>query len=264
MRSWVAVGCLVISACGNNEAVVSETARTTNATNTTAAAQTVSNDTNTGLAKDADTVKAPSIPVMKRPSGIYQFLMPYSEIKILHTVAFYPTSFRLQEEYAGKDSVVVTEGSWSPSQGKIWLYKDQIVRGRYIWKGDTLQYFSPQLQKMFSMRKLTPAANNAVWRDKRKEGAILYGVGTEPFWSIEINRMDTLTFSSPEWASSLKVKLVSGVKSRDSTVYTAAQDSLQVIVYPFFCSDGMSDFTYTNKVKIIYKGQLYKGCGVLF
>jgi uncharacterized membrane protein len=49
--------------------------------------------------------------------------------------------------------------------------------------------------------------------------------------------------------------------SADSTVYTADNDSLLVTVYPLFCSDGMSDFLYTQKIKLVYKGQTYTGCG---
>jgi uncharacterized membrane protein len=33
------------------------------------------------------------------------------------------------------------------------------------------------------------------------------------------------------------------------------------MIYPRFCSDGMSDFLYTQQVKMVYKGKTYKGCG---
>lgn len=266
MRCWIAISCILISACGNNEAEVSETSRTTSSTNTTAtAAQTVSNDTNIGLAKEAGTIEAPPVSIIKRPSGIYQFLMPHGETKVLHTIAFYPGNFRLQEEYDGKrDSVITTKGTWSPSQGFIWLYKEQVVQGRYSWKGDTLQYYSPALKRSFSMTKLTPAENNVAWQEKRKAGALLFGVGTEPFWSVEVSKADTLIFSSPEWTSPLKVKLSQKSRTTDSSVFASAQDSLQVAVYPFFCNDGMSDFIYTNKISVTYKGRTYHGCGQLF
>ncbi len=263
MRMLLAIAGSFLLSCGNEMEKPSDIKRTA-ITNTTKIFST-SIDTNKAVAKDSPGIILPAVVSIKKPSGIYQFVLPYDGKNILHTVAFYPTSFRLQEEYGEKrDSTIVTEGTWSPSQGNIWLYKDQVVSGRYSWKGDTLQYFSPRLQKLFSMHKLTTAGNNAVWRDKKKSGAILYGVGTEPFWSLEINKLDTLIFSSPEWNTPLKVKLLDAVKRRDSTVYMAAQDSIQVVLYPFFCSDGMSDFTYTNKVKITFKGQVYKGCGIVF
>jgi uncharacterized membrane protein len=266
MRSLIVIGYFLISGCGNNEAEVSETSRTTSSTNTTAtAAQTVSDNTNTSFAKEPDTIEAPPVSIIKRPSGIYQFLMLNGETKVLHTVAFYPGTFRLQEEYMEKrDSVITTKGTWSPSQGFIWLYKEQLVRGRYNWKGDTLQYYSPALKKSFSMTKLTPADNNPGWQQKRKAGAVLFGVGTEPFWSVEISKADTLIFSSPEWTSPLKIKLLQKSRTGDSSVFTSVQDSMQVAVYPFFCNDGMSDFIYTNKINVTYKGRVYQGCGQLF
>jgi hypothetical protein len=265
MKSWIVVSCLLISACGNNEAEVSETSRTASSTNTTAtAAPTVSNDANPSFAKDADTI-APPVPVIKRPTGIYEILLPGAKERILHTVAFYPGSFRLQEEYIERqDSVITTRGTWAPSQGFIWLYKEQLVQGRYSWRGDTLQYYSPALKKSFSMTKLIPAENNAAWKEKRKGGAVLFGVGTEPFWSVEVSKADTLIFSSPEWTSPLKVKLSQKTRTSDSTVFTSVQDSMRVAVYPFFCNDGMSDFIYTNKISVTYKGRVYEGCGQLF
>jgi uncharacterized membrane protein len=264
MRSWIVVGCILISACGNNEATVDHTSRTTTSA-TTIDTQTISTDSNSGFAKKTETLKAPSVPVIKTPSGIYQFLLPYGENEILHTVAFYPESFRLQEEYLGKkDSIVLTEGTWTPSQGAIWLYKEQLVRGRYTWKGDTLQYLSPGTNKKFSLAKLTPASNNAVWMAKAKEGAILFGVGTEPFWSVEVKTRDSAILSMPDWPQPLRVRLSAINKTADSTVYSAANDSLRIAIYPYFCNDGMSDFSYTNKVTVQYKGYIYKGCGVVF
>ncbi len=264
MRSWIVVGWLVISACGNKQPEVSDQSSTMNSTATTAT-QTVSNDTDTSFAKGVEVVEAQPIPIIKSPSGIYQFTMPYGDAKILHTVAFYPGRFRLQEEYTGKgDSTVITEGTWAPSQGFIWLYKEQLVRGRYSWKGDTLQYFNPRVNKRFSMVKLASASANAAWLEKRKEGALLFAVGTEPFWSVEVSKADTLIFSSPEWTSPLKIKLSQKTQSSDSTLFTSSQDSVQLVIYPFFCNDGMSDFIYPNKVSLTYKGRVFKGCGQLF
>lgn len=220
-------------------------------------------DTDYNFVKDTTTDVVPAAPIVKKPSGIYRFFMPYEEDKnVLHTVAFYPTTYRLQEEYPGKqDSVVVTEGTWAPSEGAIWLYRDQIVRARYTWKEDTLQYYSPRLRQRFSLEKLTPAIVNTVWQAKKKEGSFLYGVGTEPFWSVEVNKQDSIVLNMPDWDAPLQVGLTSSDIGKDSAVYTATGDSLHITVYPFFCSDGMSDFLYTRRVKMVYKGKTYHGCG---
>ena len=236
------------------------------ATQTTApapATQITSSDTDNSLAMDTARLDTPVLPPTRKPNGVYRLLLPDEEGKnILHTISFSPTAYRLQEEYPGKkDSVVVTTGTWAPSGGFIWLYRDQIARGRYKWKGDTLQYYSPRQKKSFSLEKLTPAAANKVWQTKKQEGAILYGVGNEPFWSVEVRPDDSLVLNMPDWSAPLRAKITAKDKSGDSAVYTAANDSLQLTVYPIFCNDGMSDFLYTQKFKVVYKGQTYSGCG---
>ena len=263
MRRWVLFCFFGLTACGDEtgEKVVSVTRHSSRA------ATQQPNEIDTAVSFARDTASHESYaPQIKKPSGVYQFLLPYDgNTTILHTVAFYPTSFRLQEEYSGKkDSVVVTEGTWAPSQGFIWLYKEQLARGRYTWKGDTLQYFSPRLNKKFSLTKLTPASANKVWMDKRKQGTILFGVGTEPFWSVEINKRDSIVLSMPDWTVPLHVKIAETKKEKNGTVYSSVTDSLRVTVHPYFCNDGMSDFIYTNKVTVNYKGKTYEGCGMNF
>lgn len=218
-------------------------------------------DTDVSFARDSITEKPKVIAPVKKPSGAYQFLLPAEDgKKILHTVAFFPGTFRLQEEY-NRDSIVVTEGTWAPSRDFIWLYKDQIVRGRYTWKGDTLQYFSPRQKKTFSMQKLTPAASNAVWQARRKEGQQLYGVGTEPFWSVEITKNDSIIVNMPDWSAPLRARITEARATAEGAVFNAGSDSLRLVVQPYFCSDGMSDFLYTKRLELVYKGQTYRGCG---
>jgi uncharacterized membrane protein len=265
MRWWVLLCWFYLSACGDDPHEQSIASQRSDAANSPSPATTPA-DTSISFVEDTASHASYAAPQIKKPSGIYQFLLSNeANEKILHTIAFYPGTYRLQEEYIGKkDSVVITEGTWAPSQGFIWLYKEQLVRGRYTWLGDTLQYFSPRLNKKFSLVKLTPASTNAVWRDKAKQGAILFGVGTEPFWSIEVNKHDSAVLSMPEWTAPLKVKLSSTSLGQDSTVYIAASDSLRIVVSSYFCSDGMSDFTYSNKVTVYYKGKTYQGCGLSF
>jgi len=264
MRMWVSISCLIFFSCGNDmdkERVVT----TTPTTPDTNSQGVINVDTNLTIEQDTTSYSSYSPPAIKNPSGIYQFVLSYNEAKVLHTVAFYPGSFRLQEEYLSKgDSLVITGGTWAPSQGFIWLYKEQLVRGRYAWKGDTLQYFNPKSNQKFSMAKLTPASNNPLWREKSKEGAILYGIGTEPFWSVEVKKKDSVILSMASWNQPVMVKLSATNKTNDSTEYISTTDSLRITAYPYFCNDGMSDFTYPNKVTINYKGSILNGCGVIF
>lgn len=215
--------------------------------------------------------RAPDLPKpkkIKNPQGIYHAVLP-SEGRLEQTVAFYSDhTYQLQEKYTAnkKDSIVVINGTWMPSDGFVWLYKDQVVRARYSWKGDTLAYFSPVSQKNFAMQPLNDVLENSVWQKKKVEGLVFSGVGNEPFWSIEFNDRDTVSLLLSEWSQPLKLKVNSTSRSADSTLFTAQNDSahISVTVYPYFCNDGMSDFVYRNKVKVKFNEQVLNGCGVMF
>ena len=220
-------------------------------------------------AAHADTSLA-SLPVpekIRRPRGIYRAKLPFHG-GMEQTVAFYnDQTFELQEKYAAAsgDSVVVTSGNWSPSDGFIWLYKDQLVRGRYRWNGDTLQYFSPVFHKSFSLQRLHDVLEDAAWRNRAAQGLVLYGMGNGSSWTVAFNQQDTLSFYLPEWNQPVQMKIQSTVRSKDSIAYLAQADSaaLKVVVYPFFCVDG-SDMVYRNRIKVEYNNQVYHGCGVRY
>ena len=257
-------GSFLLLSCGTEPkeraTTVTKTADTTPVV--PASVKVTATDTDNSFAKEAEPKALPVAPPLKSPSGVYRFLLPYEDGKILHTIEFYPGTYKLQEEYPGKkDSIVITEGTWAPSTGYIWIYKDQIARGRYTWNGDALQYYSPRVKKNFAMEKLTPVTVNEVWQTKRSQGELLHGVGTEPFWSIDVTHNDTLVLSMPELPAPVRLKITGITAAKDSTLFTAANDSLRLVVYPLFCSDGMSDFLYTRRLKMVYKGQTYKGCG---
>lgn len=260
MQLGALVCCFFLLACGPTpkETIVT----TTKTEQPPTGAELTTLDTDTGFTGE---VEAPVVFNTKSPSGIYQFVLPYGASGVLHTVGFNPGKYRLQEEYgAARDSLVISQGTWAPSAGFIWLYKDQIVRGRYAWKGDSLQYYSPRLKKFFTLTKLTPAENNTEWRKKAQAGAALFSVGTEPFWSLEVSKKDSIVINVPDWTQPLKVRIGRRVMGSDSTVYFSQSDSVRIVVYPQFCNDGMSDFIYTSKVRFTYRQTAYEGCGVVF
>lgn len=215
-----------------------------------------------------DSISLPRPQQVKSPFGIYQTILPL-ENKMEQTIEFNKDfTYRLQEKYFTdkKDSVVITEGTWTPSDGFIWLYKDQIVRGRYKWNSDILQYYSPLVKKSFSMNHLEEAGTNAAWRNKEKQGVLVFGVGNEPFWNIELNDKDSISFLLSDWDKPLRLKIDSSFNENDGFAYTAHLDSSQihVTIFPHFCSDGMSDFVYRNKVRVLYNQQVYNGCGIVY
>jgi len=227
------------------------------------------NDINTASTNTIDTGTIASLPLVqpiKKPIGIYRTILPFDK-KIEQTVVFNKDlTYRLEEKYPEKDSLVITEGNWSPSDGYIWLYKDQIVRARYKWDGDKLQYYSPQLKKSFTMTPSKDVMQNDSWKNKSDEGIIVYGIGNEPFWRIEYTNKDTISFLLADWEHPIKMKIDSSFSTKDSVGYIAQNDSAKIhlTVFPYFCSDGMSDFTYRNKIKVQYNHQVYNGCGMIY
>ncbi|MFL5738659.1 MAG: hypothetical protein ACJ75B_00470 [Flavisolibacter sp.] len=225
-----------------------------------------SSDTNTAQHDPELAQPLPLPQKIKNPSGIYQTTLPFDG-GMQQTVAFYDDqTYRLEEKYNRKDSMVVVEGNWTPSDGFIWLYHDQVMRGRYNWKGDDLQYFSPLYKKYFSMRSLHDVMDDQQWQNKAKEGVLLFGLGNEPFWTVEFNNRDSVSFLLSEWSRPVQLKLDSLVHTKDSINYLAHSDSarLTITAYPYFCNDGMSDNVYRNRIRVRFNNQTYNGCGMVF
>ncbi|MGZ3844496.1 MAG: hypothetical protein ACXVLT_00450 [Flavisolibacter sp.] len=226
-----------------------------------------SNDANTA-ALDTSSMQLRTAPKLHLPSGIYQASLPLNK-KVEQTVAFNSDlTYQLEEKYStgDKDTVVISQGTWTPSDGYIWLYKDQIVSGRYKWKRDTLQYYSPLVKKSFSMHSLNDAMQNKALKSKVSEGVVFFGTGNEPFWNVELDNKDSLSFRLAEMDHPLRLKIDTSVTKENTVQYSAHSDSTKILVtiFPHFCSDGMSDFVYRNKVKVQYNQQVYDGCGLLF
>ena len=207
---------------------------------------------------------------IKPPEGIYQGVLPCDGCKGLEqTVSFNPDlTYRLQEIKLGKkgEAPFTVAGTWKPSEGIIWLYKEGVVQARYTWQGDTLVYMDAKTGKRHPMRKLTSAKDNDVWHAKGAAGLEFYGVGNEPFWNVEVDEQKSIRFHLAEWAAPQQFKAVAPQVMGDSTLYVTKNDSvlLRVIIYNTFCSDGMSDFVYAQSVKVLYNGQTYRGCGIKY
>ena len=92
-----------------------------------------------------DTTIALKPPPVKKPYGTYRFFSTIDSMKMEHTIKFLANqTYRLEEKYHN-DSVVSTNGTWAISNGSIWTYRQQLLRGRYQWKNNVLQAQSQQL-----------------------------------------------------------------------------------------------------------------------
>lgn len=197
----------------------------------------------------------------RSPKGIYLVLLPSVE----HIINFHADHTYILEEKKG-DKIVRISGDWKPTNGIIWTYRDQLVQGRYNWQGDTLAYIDTKNETTNKMEKLTSVLENNVWRNKSKEGVEFFGVGNEPFWSIEVDEQKAISFQLSDWSRPLIFKPVSPIINSDSIVYNLSSESaaIKITVLNQFCSDGMSDYIYDNKVKVLYNKQTFTGCGILY
>lgn len=242
-----------LAAC-NNGTVTTTTGKDSSTVNTANDTTTVTLDT---LQKNT-----------KLPLGFYQVMLPCIDCKAIeHTIFFNADlSYQIEEKRWDKqDAVSKTTGIWRPNEGKIWAYENDKVRARYAWRGDTLVYIEPT-DNVIIMQKLSTALQNDVWRNKKKDGVEFFGIGTEPFWSIEIDEQKLIRFQLADWPKTISLKAVPPVKNADSIIYQMGKDTaaLRVIIFNQFCNDGMSDNIYNNKVRVVYKGMEYNGCGITY
>lgn len=206
----------------------------------------------------------PKAPVLSPPNGIYE--LSGHKNTSGHIIRFAPDRQFTMQYTTNADSIKVDKGTWAVSDGFIWLYKNNIAWGRYRWKGDTLQYYDPSSKQAYSMQKRPDILENNVWKNKPAEGYTVFGVGTEPFWSVGFTRNDSLELLMADAGKTLKLPVTSKMQSGDSTVLEARGDSalIRMTMLPRFCSDGMSDNVYSQQIVVHYKGQTLKGCGVKF
>lgn len=197
------------------------------------------------------------------PRGFYYTPLPGGGTRgAMHTVLFRPDlSFELQEGTPAANLPRKRHsGRWRPDNGVLRLYEGATEVAQYRWAGDTLQ-----LVRDGSALPLVPApaaADNPNWAGKRREGVEWVGVGTEPFWNVEIDEGKAVRFHLAEWAAPRTFRWERPLVSTDSIVYRLGSDTarLRVVIYPTFCSDGMSDFTYTRTVQVEWKRQVLRGC----
>ncbi len=204
----------------------------------------------------------------RKPKGIYRAILPTQAGKVEQTIEFLPNgNFHLEERYPDKkDSIVLADGLWAASNGEVLLYRNEVLRGRYAWIGDTLAYVLVGEKKKVPMMAHPDAEQSAAWQTRRSEGLKLFGIGNEPFWNVSLSSKDSLSFQLADWPKPLTLALDSSMTRDGARIYTAVRDTLQlrVQVEPYFCSDGMSDNIYRNRIRVVFNRQTYSGCAALF
>lgn len=117
------------------------------------------------------------------------------------------------------------------------------------------------------MRALVPVAAAALLAgcatvplDPAEPVATYRAIGTEPFWSLELNGRE-MVFTE---ANAPGVRIVEAqpwaIHGFAGDIYQGRRISLN-IVYGQRCSDGMSDRVYRDKVQVRVDDRSFEGCG---
>ena len=197
------------------------------------------------------------------PNGAYQGMYPCKGCEgIQQTILFTSDKkYRLEELTWGKSSLPKkTEGIWEKKNGMVWMYQPGKAPIKFFLRKDSL--YTDSLQYALVKREL--ATINPSWKQKQTEGIDFIGIGNEPFWSLEIDNEKMILFKLADSKKPVILPVEKPIITKDSTLYNLKYESnpLRIVIYPQFCSDGMSNFLYQYKVTVMYKGTLYKGCGV--
>ncbi|MEP6948682.1 MAG: copper resistance protein NlpE N-terminal domain-containing protein [Ginsengibacter sp.] len=207
------------------------------------------------------------------PTGAYQGMFPCKGCEgIQQTIIFNDDKSYKQEQLVwGKDAMPTTsEGIWQRKNGRIELSQNNKTAIILMKKKDTLfgvningVLVNDSSKYILTKRKL--AANNSVWNKKRSQGIDFTGLGNEPFWTLEIDNEKFILFKLAGWKKPVIVPVEKPVINKDSTLYNLKTDTTKwtLTILPQFCNDGMSDYLYQYRVKVNYKGILYRGCGIM-
>lgn len=207
--------------------------------------------------------------------GIYKGVLPCADCEgIDQMILLSPDQrFRMSETYLGKNpNPFMTEGKWETvgdSTIQV-LIKDSIVgmykvgKDQLIHLGQSGVPITGPLASNYILRKSNPSETNSAWKKKKESGIDFLGIGTEPFWSLNIDNEKQVSFQMADWAKPVNFEYSKPVVSGYSQVYELkdGSSSIKITIDRTYCSDGMSDNWYEYAVKVEHGGMVYKGCGV--
>lgn len=106
----------------------------------------------------------------------------------------------------------------------------------------------------------TRSPRRSVWREARRRGVVVRGVGQEPGWVLEV-RPDRLHFSGDYGQRTVTVprSAVAVDSTAERTVYRA--DRVRAVVEADPCTDIMSGEAFSHTVTVTVDGDRYRGCG---
>ncbi len=210
------------------------------------------------------------------PSGFYQGMLPCKTCEGVQRTLLFGNDghFKMEELNWGKGTTARrVEGTWEKEGGRFILYEGEKTIGKYRLSKDSLVNTDnngvsvpDSLSKQYSLFKKNIAPESPSWKKRKSEGVEIIGMGSDPFWSVEIDNQKFILFKLATLGRPVIVPIEKPIINKDSTTWMISTDAglpLKVSVSARFCGDGVSDRVYEYKMNVWYKGQGYKGCAVI-
>lgn len=210
------------------------------------------------------------------PSGIYQGSLPCKNCEAIQRTILFAADgrYKMEELNWGKGTIPRrTEGNWEKDKDAFVLYANEKPIAKYRMDKDslinTMNEGTPipdSMQRQWVLFKKNIGPENPNWKKRRSEGVEIIGTGNDPFWNVEIDKEKYILFKYTGAARPVIVPIEKPMVAKDSTTWSIPTDAgniLKISVAPRFCGDGVSDHVYEYRMTVWYKGQTYKGCGVI-
>jgi uncharacterized membrane protein len=208
-------------------------------------------------------------------AGFYQGMMPCKNCEGIQRTIFFTNDdhFKMEELELGKNTPAKrVEGTWEKEKGRYMLYLNDKVFSQYRLTKDSLinlenngTRISDSLSRQYVLFKKNTAPDNPAWKQKKTEGVDIIGIGSDPFWSVEIDNEKFIMFKLAAAGKPIIVPVEKPSITKDSIVYaitTEGGSPLKISIAPGFCNDGIGDHLYEYRMNVWYKNQFYKGCAV--
>ena len=207
--------------------------------------------------------------------GFYQGMLPCKNCEGIQRTIFFTSEdhFKMEELELGKNIPAKrVEGTWEKEKGRYMLYLNDKVFSQYRLIKDSLinlenngVRISDSLSRQYVLFKKNTAPENPAWKQKKAEGVDIIGIGSDPFWSVEIDNEKFILFKLAAAGKPIIVPIEKPSITKDSTVYSISTEGgnpLKISIAPAFCNDGIGDHLYEYRMNVWYKNQFYKGCAV--
>jgi putative lipoprotein len=104
----------------------------------------------------------------------------------------------------------------------------------------------------------------SAWGEARSRGVAFRGLGTEPFWSLEVDRGErpAIRLALDMGQRPLRVAQAHALTDGEGYAGVASDGSAVVLrIVRAECSDGMSDLLYPARIELQVGGEAFHGCG---